>query len=63
MRCMRRWALAALVFFGIAPAQQKTQRMEAPKWLDDDGKELFSDIESDENLYGDWVDLTCGLQS
>ena len=49
-----RWAVAVL--FGIATAQPQKQRIEAPKWLDDDGKELFSDIESDENLYGDWVD-------
>jgi len=46
-----RWAVAVL--FGIATAQPQKQRMEAPKWLDDDGKELFSDIESDENLYGE----------
>ena len=51
------WAVAAVaVLFGIATAQPQKQRIEAPKWLDDDGKELFSDIESDENYYGDWVD-------
>jgi len=49
---MRKWAVIAVL--GIASAQpQKGQRMEAPKWLDDDGKELFNDIEGDENLYGD----------
>ncbi|CAE6958934.1 unnamed protein product [Symbiodinium sp. CCMP2592] len=27
--------------------------MEAPKWLDDDGKDLFNDIENDENPHSD----------
>ncbi|CAK9032177.1 Hypothetical protein (Fragment) [Durusdinium trenchii] len=53
---MRRAWVAIPVLVGLAAAQPRKQGMDAPKWLDDDGKELFNDVESDENSYGD---VTC----
>ncbi|CAK9036906.1 Hypothetical protein (Fragment) [Durusdinium trenchii] len=55
-RAMRRAWVAIPVLVGLAAAQPRKQGMDAPKWLDDDGKELFNDVESDENSYGD---VTC----
>lgn len=49
---MRRAWVAIPVLVGLAAAQPRKQGMDAPKWLDDDGKELFNDVESDENSYG-----------
>ena len=42
-----RWPWLGLLAVGTA---QRPQKMEAPKWLDDDGKELFNDVETDETL-------------
>lgn len=39
-----------LFCLALGTAAQRPQKMEAPKWLDDDGKELFNDVESDETL-------------
>jgi len=48
------WLLPAPLVFTLASAQgQRPQKMEAPKWLDDDGKDLFNDIENDENPHSD----------
>jgi len=48
------WLLPAPFVFTLASAQgQRPQKMEAPKWLDDDGKDLFNDIENDENPHSD----------
>jgi len=48
-------ALLALVVDAQGPPPQK-QKIEAPKWLSDDGKDLFNDIESDESPHSD---LSC----
>lgn len=50
-------ALAALaIAVGSAPAAAQgpgPQKPEAPKWLDDEGKDLFNDLEGDDQFYGD----------
>lgn len=56
--CRRAAALALAVGLGLGPqtaaAQPRNpQRMEPPKWLEDDGKDLFNDLENEENLFGD----------
>ncbi|CAE7699433.1 unnamed protein product [Symbiodinium pilosum] len=54
---MRNWAWlipAPFAVFTLASAQgQRPQKIEAPKWLDDDGKDLFNDIENDENPHSE----------
>ncbi|CAE7240503.1 unnamed protein product [Symbiodinium natans] len=47
------WLLPAPFVFTLANAQGQKQKMEAPKWLDDDAKDLFHDIENDENPHSD----------
>lgn len=36
-----------------AQPQGQPQKMEPPKWLDDEGKDLFMDIENDDAVHGD----------
>jgi len=45
-------ALAALVTVA-AQQQGQPQKIPPPKWLDDEGKDLFQDIENDDNYHGD----------
>jgi len=47
-------AILLLTFTGAKATQQGgRQKIEAPKWLSDEGKVLFSDIEADENTHSD----------
>lgn len=43
--------LQALLLAGAQ--QQQPQKISPPKWLPDDGKDIFNDIEADEHFYGD----------
>mmetsp|Transcript_49747 Transcript_49747/g.89333 ORF Transcript_49747/g.89333 Transcript_49747/m.89333 type:complete len:677 (-) Transcript_49747:61-2091(-) len=45
-------ALLALLVNAQGPPPQR-QKMEAPKWLSDTGKDLFNDIESDDKAHSD----------
>lgn len=45
------FTLQALLLAGAQ--QQQPQKISPPKWLPDDGKDLFNDIEADERVYGD----------
>eukprot|EP00930_Biecheleria_cincta_P003943 TRINITY_DN104849_c0_g1_i1.p1 TRINITY_DN104849_c0_g1~~TRINITY_DN104849_c0_g1_i1.p1 ORF type:complete len:678 (-),score=221.65 TRINITY_DN104849_c0_g1_i1:43-2076(-) len=47
-------AILLLTLTGVKAQQQGgRQKMEAPKWLSDEGKDLFSDIEADDNTHGE----------
>lgn len=37
----------------VAQQQGQPQKIPPPKWLSDDGKDLFNDVESDESLFSD----------
>mmetsp|Transcript_136875 Transcript_136875/g.437901 ORF Transcript_136875/g.437901 Transcript_136875/m.437901 type:complete len:716 (+) Transcript_136875:67-2214(+) len=43
---------AAIATVGAQPGQQP-QKIAVPNWLDDEGKDIFKDLEDDENIYGD----------
>ena len=46
MKSGMRWAVLLAAGAAVAYAQPRKQSIEAPKWLDDDGKELFNEIET-----------------
>eukprot|EP00442_Polarella_glacialis_P025915 CAMPEP_0115111094 /NCGR_PEP_ID=MMETSP0227-20121206/39809_1 /TAXON_ID=89957 /ORGANISM="Polarella glacialis, Strain CCMP 1383" /LENGTH=709 /DNA_ID=CAMNT_0002510343 /DNA_START=67 /DNA_END=2196 /DNA_ORIENTATION=- len=48
-------AVPAFLALGLVAAQQQQQpqKIQAPSWLSDDGKDVFNDIESDEQVYSD----------
>lgn len=46
--------LATLIFgLAVCPWVVDSQGMSPPKWLSDQGKDLFNDLESDEHVFGD----------
>ncbi|CAJ1433292.1 unnamed protein product [Effrenium voratum] len=53
MKSGMRWAVLLAAGAAVAYAQPRKQSIEAPKWLDDDGKELFNEIENDDKTFGD----------